>query len=427
MVVMNEAEVENEVSAGCGTTPAENTTQNSQSILVDWVTCSFVSASNLHQVFNLIGIDQLENLETRQGSRYEFSGYDVTHKLGRIFLLHNTKDNRWLLDMSGQACREFELISCFDFVTLFAILANVNASYTRLDIAVDDFENIYNTNMIRKAVYNKQCVTRLEDWGNAERGKVKHGRDFLTMDNFYLGSSNSRYFINFYDKKLERQHKGLDVEFDTWTRTEVRLKDEYAEMFVLHILESPGTIGEHIFSLLNDKLVFLKESAMAKDKNKSRLAKDFKNHTRWWRKFLNTTKKLPLTVYKPTMPLVHSKSWLLHQVSVTLAMFNVYLKDSDKYDDFIKELVATGLDKMESKHLKRVEDQFALDQYINDGNVSTEWFKTEIVPALAKQEQIKRNAKEKRRHKSNVLDAYWEQVEEQQKKSATSNNDATDL
>lgn len=409
---------EGNVSAGRGTTPAENTAKNTQTVLVDWVTCSFVSASDLHQVFNLIGIGELENLETREGSRYEFSGYDFTYKLGKIFLLHNTSDNRWLLDMSGQACREYELISCFDFVTLFGVLANVNASYTRLDIAIDDFEEIYNTNMIRKAVYNKQCVTRLEDWGNAERGKVKHGRDFLTMDNFYLGSPNSRYFINFYDKKLERQNKGLDVEFGTWTRTEVRLKDEYAEMFVLHILQSPCTVGEHIFSLLNNKLVFLKESAMTKDKNKSRLAKDFKNHTRWWRKFLNTTRKLPLTVYKPSMPLIHSKSWLLHQVSVTLAMFNVYLKDDNKYEDFIKELVMTGLDKMESKHLKRIEDQKALDKYISDGNVSVEWFKTEIAPVLEKQERIKRSAKDKRRHRESVLDNYWEQVEEQQKKSA---------
>lgn len=406
------------VSAGRGTTPAENTNKNSQTVLVDWVTCSFVSATDLHQVFNLIGIDELENLETRQGSRYEFSGYDLTYKLGQIFLLHNTSDNRWLLDMSGQACREYELISCFDFVTLFGILANVSASYTRLDIAIDDFQEIYNTNVIRKAVYNKQIVTRLEDWGNNERGKTKHGRDFLTMDNFYLGSRNSRYFINFYDKKLERKNKGLDVEYDTWTRTEVRLKDEYAEMFILHILQSPGTIGEHIFSLLNSKIVFLKESAMAKDKNKSRLAKDVKNHTRWWRKFLNTTRDLPLTVYKPSMPLIHSKSWLLHQVSVTLAMFNVYLQDDKKYEEFIKELVMTGLDKMEAKHLKRINDQKAIDKHISEGNVSLEWFKTEIAPALEKQEHIKRSARDKRKHKESVLDAYWEQVEEQQKKSA---------
>ncbi|MEK5234090.1 replication initiation factor domain-containing protein, partial [Lysinibacillus sp. FSL K6-0232] len=388
--------------------------------LVDWVTCSFKSATNLHQVFNLIGIDNLENLETRSGSRYEFSGYDVTHKLGKIFLLHNSSENKWLLDLSGQACREFELISCFDFVTLFGILANVNASYTRLDIAIDDFQEIYNVNMIRKAVYNKQCVTRLEDWGNAERGKIKSGRDFLTMDNFYLGSPNSRYFINFYDKKLERQNKGLDVEYDTWTRTEVRLKDEYAEMFVMHILDSSDTIGEHIFSLLNSKLVFLKESVLSKDKNKSRLSKDIKNHTRWWRKFLNTTKKLPLTVYKPSMPLIHSKSWLLHQVSVTLAMFNIYLKDDDKYDEFINELVITGLDKMESKHLKRIEDQIVLDKYVKDGDMSVEWFNTEIAPALRKQDFIRRSAKQKREHKNNVLDVYWKQVEEQQKKSALS-------
>lgn len=411
-------------SAGASNTPAENTAENAQTIRVDWVSVSFVTDIDLQQVWNFIGIGELENMETIQGARYGFAGYTITYKLGYIELMHNPNEDRWLLNMSGQGCREFELKSCFDFVTLFALLANFYASYSRLDIAIDDYDNIFTVNQFRQAVYNEQCVTRLREWGNSERGKTKTGRRGITMDNFYLGSPNSRYFINVYDKKMEREHKGFVLEDETWVRTEVRLKDEYAEQFVRHILEDTSDIGEKIFELLNDKVVFLKPSALLLDKNKSRLAKDLNNHARWWRRFLNTTRKLPLTVYKPDMPLLASKSWLLRQVSTTLASFQVYFEDDMAYEDFIRQLTVDGMEKMDKRHLNKINQQKELDAYLqNDLIENVGWYKREVKPVEDKIERM-RGKKEKKKHLEQVMDVHWEQVAVQQ---AIEQKKSTDL
>lgn len=404
------------VSAWASTTHAENTVQNTQTLLVDWVTASFRSASNLQQILYFLGIENHENLEIIHGARYGFAGYQITYRLGALEFMHNETEEKWLLNFSGQACREYELLSSYDFVTFFALLANLYAVYTRLDIAIDDYDNIYNVNTIRNAVYKKQCVTRLTDWGNSTRGKIANGDDALTMDNFYLGSASSRYFINVYDKKLERSSKGLDVDVDTWTRTEIRFKNEYAEQFVRMILENSDDLGANIFAFLNEKITFLKRDVIKDGVNKSRLAKDIKNHARWWRKFLNTTQKLKLTVYKPDLPLMASKGWLLKQVSTTLAMFNLYIDNERDYEDFIRQLVVTGLDKMEKKHENKVEHQKKLDKEIETGEADLTWIRNTVQPMEKKIVDLS-TKKSKENYKEELLDIYWETAREQQKNS----------
>lgn len=409
-------ETEKHVSAWASTTHAENTGLNAQTLLVDWVTASFRTATNLQQILHFLGIENHENLEIIHGARYGFAGYQVSYKLGAMEFMHNESEEKWLLNFSGQACREYELISNYDFVTFFALLANLFVTYTRLDIAIDDYDNIYNVNTVRQAVYNKQCVTRLKEWGNSTRGDISTGNDILTMDNFYLGSSSSRYFINVYDKKMERAAKGLAVDVDSWTRTEVRFKNEYAEQFVRMILENSDDLGSNLFAFLNEKVVFLKRDLIKDGINKSRLSKDINNHARWWRKFLNTTKKLKLTVYKPDLPLLASKGWLLHQVSTTLALFNMYIDNDLEYEDFIRQLVVTGLDKMEKKHLKRLYHQKMLDHELAEGEFNGHWYRNTVVPMQNKIVDLS-TKKSKENHKEKVMDIYWETVSEQQKNS----------
>lgn len=404
---------ENESSAWASTTHAENTWGNGQTLCVDWVTASFIFEFDLQQFLYFIGIKNHENLEIIEGARYGFAGYHITYRLGVMEFMHNEKDKRWLINFSGQACREYELSSSYDFVTFFALLANLYATYTRLDIAIDDFKNIYNVNVIRNAVRNKRCVTRLKEWGDSKRGLIEHGDDVLTMDNFYLGSSNSRFFINVYDKKLERENKKFEVVHDTWTRTEIRFKNEYAEKFVRLILENSDGLGANLFGFLNEKICFLTPEG-ANTKNKSRAAQDLSNHARWWRKFLNTTKKLKLTVYKPDLPLVASKGWLLHQVSTTLALFNMYLPE-ENFEDFVRELVLTGIEKMDKKHLKRLERQRELDEYISTGQAEIGWMENVVIPANKKVEKLSayEKRKQKEKYEEKVFDVYYSKFEEQ--------------
>lgn len=398
--------IKNTNGAGDSTTPAENTKQNSLRALVDWVTCSFQLDVTPSELFHFLGVLNLSEMEEVYGARYEFAGYDVTYQLGAIELMLDQKKNKWLLNMSGQACRQFEISSSYDFVMLFGLLSNVNATYTRLDIAIDDFKGIYSVNTIRNAVYNKQCVTRLTEWGNGERGKIATGKDEMTMDNFYLGHSKSRYLLNVYDKKMERIARKKDLEKDengkeveTWTRTEVRFKYEYAEQFVDHIINDHNNLGYHLKSFLNAKIQFLTKTALLKDNNKSRLCKDTQNICKWWRTFLNGAGKLNLTVYKPDKTLLESKDWLYNQVSTTLAMLHLY--KPDEFGELVQDLTKDGIEKMKKKHQKKIDNQIYLDEHMIEYDLG--W----------------RSAQGKLKKEKNTIEeltaTYWGQVKEQQK------------
>lgn len=404
------------LTARASNTLAVNTGKIGLNACVDWVSCSFKFASNMQNVFNLIGIEDLSAVEEISGSRYEFAGYDKTFKLGHIELLYYDDDgiDNWLLNMSGQGCRQYEISSSFDWFVLFGVLANVNAIYTRLDIAIDDFNPYFTVNQFKNAVFNKQCVTRLTTWGDHRRGKIATGLDELNMNNFYLGTPKSRFFINVYDKKLERENKGIDVIHKHWVRLEVRFKYDYADMFVIALLENNHNLGYFIRSFLNEKIVFLKPSALKKDKNRSRLAKDVSNHARWWRDYLNGAGKLKLSVKVPDKTLDDSKEWLKRQVSITLAQLKIYLDDVDKYGDnnfisdkkqfnlMIDTLVEHGLSNMKQKHLRKIQNQKYIDSqvvrfenYCKDNNL--------VVPE---------------RNKEKIMDEYWGMVAIQQNKKA---------
>lgn len=402
-------------SAGDSTTPAVNTEELGVSACVDWVSCSFKSRCGIEQVFNLIGISDLSTMEQIAGARYEFAGYDKTYKIGLIEVMHYTDQldgsDNWFINMSGQACRQFEIASSFDFITFFGVLANVDAVYTRLDIALDDFKNIFTVNQFRNAVYNKQCVTKLRDWGDHRRGKIASGLDDVHMNNFYLGSSTSRYFLNVYDKKLERESKKIEVVHKTWVRTEVRFKYEYADAFIVHLLQNNGEIGSHITAFLNAHIKFLKPSVikkyLAKERgytNRSRLAEDVKNQAEWWRSFLNNTKNLHLTKYKPEKTLDDSKQWVYKQVAITLAMLKEY--NPDGFQAFIDVAVERGKNKMQKKHQRKIDNQRYLDQQIISFG---HW--------LEKEEKYNRSLEvsKKVKDKGKLLDIYWGQAEEQEK------------
>lgn len=354
------------MTARGSTTLADNTSETAQRTLVDWVSASFELTSSMHKVFKLIGITNLLNVAEKKGSRYEYAGYNHTYQIGLIELMSHKTNTKWLVNLSGEGCRQYELITGTNIINLLEHLKKLNATFNRIDIAIDDFENIFSTDLIRKAVYEKRCVSKIQDWGNNQKGKISNGNDSLTMDSFYIGSRSSRYFLNIYDKKLEREMKGKteDIISDTWTRTEIRFAYEYAQKFVNHILNEPEKLGLYVKEFLNDKFQFLTTAALKKDTNKSRLVKDKKNITRWWKSYLGKVGKLKISVDKPERILYDTMHWHTRQVATSLAqMYLYYDKDFNKY---IEELKNEGLDKMQPKHELMVANQKLLDKLGTD-------------------------------------------------------------
>jgi len=141
--------------------------------------------------------------------------------------------------------------------------------------------------------------------------------------------------------------------------------------------------------------------------NRSRLADDIKYHAQWWRSFLNNTKTLILTKHKPEKTLHDSKQWVYKQVAITLAMLKEYNKDG--FQAFIDVAVEKGKNKMQKKHQRKIDNQRYLDkQIVSFGD----WLEKEE----KYNEGVQKSSKVKDQEK--LLDIYWMQAEEQQKKSA---------
>lgn len=330
---------------------AENTQDNSMRLLVDWVTCSFTFAGTVAQLLQVIGLEKME-VEERTGARYD--GYIHTYYYDRLEIYESPQKEeeqtrRYMLNFSGQACRVYEQHSRIDWRTLFALLLdNFGATFTRLDIAIDDFKQIYKTSTIRQAVKGKLCVTQIKHWGDNTEGLIESGDDFLTMDSFYIGNKrSSRYFLNIYDKKIEREQSGKEVTVESWTRTELRLKAEYATRFATRIAEGNESMGYYTMSFINKKIQFLKPSKVPY-KNKSRSAEDKENISRWWLQFLGKCGKLNLSQKAPDKTLEEVKDWFHKNMCSTLAM--VADDSPNEFNQFINETLALGREKYKPKH-----------------------------------------------------------------------------
>lgn len=351
--------------AGGSNTPAQNTDQLRQSVLVDWVTASFYSEKKITEILELFCIKEMEiqdvnsitgetekrkiavQFEKIEGARYKYAGYNVTYRYSNIEIMHDEQKGKYLLNLSGQACREFEKLSSLDYEMLFGLLiGQLYATVSRIDIAIDDFKSIYKVNTIRKAVLNGQAVTKIKKYGTHQQGKIEDGT--LTMDNFYLGTLSSRYSINIYDKKLEQESKGKEVEYKSWVRTEIRLKEEYATTFARIIATSTGNdnIGKYIVEFLNQSVVFIKKRCLGG--NKSRAAKDIQNYAHWWLKFLGDVGKLKLSQKAPDKSVERTVSWFKNQIAPSLAVLCEV--DPHGLNNLFNYLIDNGYTRLNKEH-----------------------------------------------------------------------------
>lgn len=323
---------------GHSNTRPERTQQNGLRVLVDWVQATFSVNAEFNDVKELLGLGKLEM------DYYDY-GMNTFHehiKFSNI-KIQRKNDNTYQLSLSGQGCREFEQLSTYSWLEVFSILKDfTNCKFTRLDIAIDDFQEHFKVDRIRQWVSKGLCITRLEEYTDTKRGNVATGQ--LIMDSYYLGSMKSRLSINFYDKKLERENNtemDLEVTHDSWTRTELRLKREYADQTIDMILEYDMDLGKVAFGILSKNVRFVKSKG--KDSNLKRRPESI-----WWLNFIGKVDKLKFSLQAPDATIEKSKDWIKNSVAPSLA--TIFEDDPDGFEKFMKEMIANGQERMNEKH-----------------------------------------------------------------------------
>lgn len=315
-----------------------------QRVLIDWLQCTFQLDLTFKEVIEYLGLKN----EAFTYFDYGRDTFTEMMKFSNITIMRKGVCT-YRLVLTGQGCREFENFSTLNWIELLDSLKScLGCRFTRIDIAIDDFDKIFDVTTIRTAVLDGLTVTRLEEATDKRKYKVATGE--LTMDSFYLGSMDSRFSINFYDKKLERENfkkKEFEVTVETWTRTELRVKREYADDITNMILLDQENLGTIALGVLHKNIRFIQDDGK---ENKRRAP-----ITDWWAKFIGNVEKLKFSLEAPDATIEKVKNWHRKMVSPSIAAVAKSFPNMIEFYDYIKELVELGEERLTEKHEMMIE------------------------------------------------------------------------
>lgn len=282
----------------------------------------------------------------------------------KIYVEHPTNDN-FMIYLSGRGCRE--LIKYFNFREFWDLVRSLEYiddngvvfreyNISRLDIAIDLFNLEYD--LIKK-------VIRETKKGNLS-SKFKSA---LIVDEIYLndniqkgnsvrfGKRSSNVSIIFYNKLLERDFAGYDVHEDikAWYRCEINYSQECAYTVFSKMYDDD--FSEYNCQVIYNYLDF-KENCK-KDTNVTR-----RNTAKWWLNFINTYQKTRIAPINITSNLMKKRKWIEQQVSKSLLMTS-YANGTSS----IGELLQSGLDKITYKDIDLINDYYADNNYIINGQL----------------------------------------------------------
>lgn len=189
------------------------------------------------------------------------------------------------LNITGTGCRA---MTEQDFYNLFALLKGYNVSYTRLDVAFDDFNQVMPVD---------NMVSSINDWFNGKDNAIStrsrrvtsriylnnadiNGSNF-TSKNFDLGSNGASQKLRMYDKKVEQSRGDVDY----WKRLEFMLRHDKATNFINDYLQCKNIVVCYV-KYLSDILRFLSDG-------KNFIRSQIKNAP-WWDQFLRQLEEYTL-------------------------------------------------------------------------------------------------------------------------------------
>lgn len=162
-------------------------------------------------------------------TKYSQNNYNYQYMLGEYIILRldgplNAQYQRTChLEMKGDACRDFETRNKDkNWINLILFMAQLNANYKRIDIAIDDFKgDIVNlpwiTEKVKKHHYTSVFKSRPRPIGNIEDGMT-----------YQFGGNSSEIELVIYDKHKERLTRKKSDTHIYWLRYEMRFRNKQA-------------------------------------------------------------------------------------------------------------------------------------------------------------------------------------------------------
>lgn len=330
-----------------GSTGSMNTIENGLRALVDWVSVTIKDVQSLSDACGILGLKESE-FEVREVG---FRGYLKSATYGKIMVAweppKNTIDMGVHIELSGEACREYEqhFDLEFNWSQFFALIMNFNHKFSRLDIAIDDFKGYFTINQVYRTA-KRGCMTakRIKKARTYEEFFIDDGKTFGRT--FYVGKSD--WMFRFYDKLPERLNKGIDLtdSLKCWNRYEIQLRNNIATEAAHVLAYEAYSLGAFAKGFFKAKIDFKINNV--NDSNKSRWKSQ-----KWWLKFLDDCEEVELTQIAPDPSIPRIANWFDVQVDTSFATFLEAFDNDPVVVDFYK---LKGAEKMERKHERMIQE-----------------------------------------------------------------------
>ncbi|HEN6000148.1 TPA: replication initiation factor domain-containing protein [Streptococcus agalactiae] len=319
---------------------------------IDYLRMTFMSIRDLEHfclTYLHFPFSEFSEFETR------LLNYTRLWKRGNIWLFDffdkiETGNNQVTLQLSGQGCREMELILDSHQETwqifLQRLLFNIqDCRVTRLDIAMDErylgqdneSQHFYLSDMITKVYKEEVEFKYIKTWNHIGGGHLKQSDTSERSHgiSLYFGSRQSNLYFNFYEKRYDLAKKenltlqeALEI-FGIWNRYELRLSHEKAQLTIEEYINgidlaeiARGIINDHmqVYDGTNTYGAFMPDQK--------------------WQALFGGTEPLKLRMKPEPYSIDRTVRWLMYQVANSLKL----VEEADKImaTDYLKLIKESG-------------------------------------------------------------------------------------
>lgn len=311
--------------------------------LIDWLSFTIqldingIGKSAVKGFLEKMGLDNLPFLEKETGRH----GYNRSMSIQNYINIYYNEvkfnefdeDNIDKLDrivkmgvhfeFSGQGCRILEQEK--NWLDWFEILDNMAVRYSRLDIALDDFQGLLDFDVLEEKIKKGEVISLSRtrnidsslDFKKAEKLDNNGNSKGKTI---YFGNRQSLMMIRFYDKKREQEEKKISCPYSFWQRYEIVLKREKATDFI-NKLKSGVDFAELYLKVLAGLIRFVDRGA---DKNKARW-----KTSEFWSDFIKGSEGVKLKSKNLDPSLDKTIKWIDESVMTSLQLLAEVAKLGD--------------------------------------------------------------------------------------------------
>lgn len=230
--------------------------------------------------------------------------------------------------------------------------------FTRLDNALDDRKGVVTVAQVQRALEKGRAVTHFREMMRLLKRGLERKKD-RQGDTVNIGSRQSQTFVRVYDKALEQQSKGKEVE-GPWVRWEMELKEERADK-----------CGQALASLDAEEyrrfVVGVLRSAVdfrATDWEADPMVRYRARPLRWWVQLTEGFAKARLVIEKAVRKIEEVKAWVCEALAPMLA---VIVCAPTAGQTWLEHVIATGADRWKAKHLALLQKPVPMKSYVLRG------------------------------------------------------------